>query len=177
MTAVASVSRLQQLHAKLAATPALTNAATYITNPSQGNYTPLLQSVMDFMRTTSADQPDLADNVLRVQMVLADGVTFIDTSKDDYQLVTSCVPSSSNKLKNQHVNVGASVTTSGALAWTLGENQNTRGYNMGATLSQSGVFVQQKRSNTTGTNQLYMAVRIGTLNEPQGNVIISIVTA
>jgi hypothetical protein len=46
---------------------------------------------------------------------------------------------------------------------------------MGAALAQSGVFYQQKLSLSTGTTQMYIAVRQGlSSSDPLGNIVISL---
>ena len=64
--------------------------------------------------------------------------------------------------------------TFGSGKWLINENQNTRPYNIGALLSNSGTFYYTGYSPTVTTEQMYLAVRQG--NNPNyslGNVVIS----
>ena len=59
-------------------------------------------------------------------------------------------------------------------AKTINENHNTRTYNIGAAMSNDGVFYQEKYSNSVGRNLVYYAIRLGfTSYRPIGNIIIS----
>lgn len=101
-------------------------------------------------------------NGLRVQVVLPDGVTVLDTNK----------AKSLNTYAN--INIIDKSAVGGELKFKINENQASRSYNMGASLSNSGVFSQEKYSKSTGTAQYYLAVRQGaTPANPLGNVIVS----
>ena len=97
---------------------------------------------------------------LRVQVILADGQTAYD----------------SNSINNEYANIGipsSTFITTGK--YLINENQGTRSYNMGALLSQTGVFNQIKYSHTTGTMSIYLAVRQGiSSTQPLGIVVISL---
>jgi hypothetical protein len=96
---------------------------------------------------------------LRVQVVLADGLTVYDSGSGDRNIFT---------------NIGKPKSVPFDGKYMINENQNTRTYNMGASLSQSGVFSQLKHSTSTGETQLYLAIRQGlSSSEPLGNIIIS----
>ncbi len=95
---------------------------------------------------------------MRIQVILADGVTAFDSNKlpviNDFNNI--------NKILDGK--------------YLINENQNSRSYNMGAALSQSGVFTQLKYSNSTGENEMYLVIRQGlSMTEPLGNVVISMI--
>lgn len=97
---------------------------------------------------------------LRVQVIEADGTTTFDSSVGANNVFTNIKIPRSDFL------------TSGR--YLINENQGTRPYNMGAILSQSGIYYMSKYSSSVGTNQSYIAVRQGTNPTlPLGNIVIS----
>jgi hypothetical protein len=98
---------------------------------------------------------------LRVQVIESDGTTSFDSSAGANNVFTNIkIPKSD-------------FVTSGK--YLINENQGSRSYNMGAFLSQTGVYFLSKYSNSTKSNQSYLAVRQGTSpNLPLGNIVISI---
>ena len=96
---------------------------------------------------------------LRVQIIEADGSTAFDSNSKNNAFANINIPKSD-------------FLTSGK--YLINENQGSRSYNMGASLSQTGTFNQIKYSNSTGANQMYYAVRQGTSSSfPLGNIVIS----
>jgi hypothetical protein len=98
---------------------------------------------------------------LRVQVIEADGTTSFDSNVGANNVFTNIKIPKSDFL------------TSGK--YLINENQGTRSYNMGAILSQSGIYYMSKYSNSIGYNQSYIAVRQGASPAlPLGNIVISI---
>ena len=97
---------------------------------------------------------------LRILVLNADGSTAFD-SYSQY---------------NSFANIGipkADFMTSGK--YLINENHGTRTYFQGAMLSQTGNFSLKKWSNSTGTTQIYLAVRQGlSANEPFGAIVLTI---
>ncbi len=166
-----SVSTLNTLYASLCQ-KAQQDIAKSLNNPTDNtNYEKAVNSIFAWVEDYPKRASDIgggvastkeAMNGLRVQVILPDGVTLVDTYK--------------SKVNHTLVNVNAiSVFTPGLkLQYYINENQSSRSYNMGAFLSQSGVFTQMKYSNSTGVEQYYFAIRQGTsASEPLGNVVIS----
>jgi len=97
---------------------------------------------------------------LRVQVIESDGTTTFDSSAGANNVFTNIKIPKSDFL------------TSGK--YLINENQGTRSYNMGAILSQSGIYYMSKYSTSVGYNQSYIAVRQGTTPAlPLGNIVIS----
>jgi len=97
---------------------------------------------------------------VRVQIIQSNGVTAYDTN---------------STTNNTYLNIGKPSTASPWDGkWLINENQNSRPYNMGALLSNSGTFYYTGYSSTVSTEQMYYAVRQGnSANYPLGNIVIS----
>jgi len=165
--ATPSVSTLNTLYASLCQT-AQQRITKYLNSPADSDkYDKMVTDVFAWLKETGSlykilggDVNDL--NGLRVQVILPDGVTVLDTSKA--------------KADHEFDKVGVlkTVAANSKLSFYINENQASRSYNMGALLSNSGVFSQVKYSNSTGVAQYYLAVRQGaTPSEPYGNVVVS----
>ena len=88
---------------------------------------------------------------LRIQVIDADGSVAMDTYKG---ILDNTYDNYINNLIN--------------------ENQNTRTYNIGAIMSNTGTFIQTKYSRTVNSTQMYLAIREGFGSDyPVGNVVIS----
>jgi hypothetical protein len=97
---------------------------------------------------------------LRVQVIGDDGTTIFDSS------------STNNAFANIKIPRSDFLTTA---RYLINENQASRPYNMGAILSQTGIYYMSKYSTSVGYNQSYIAVRQGaTPALPLGNIVISI---
>lgn len=141
----------------------------YLQTPNSASYEKVVSQIFCFLRSSPPLQTAAG---LRVQLILADGTTAIDTGCQSTLTAAQGV--------HLFANIGkADVPSSGVFSsdcYRINENQGTRPYNQGAFLSQSGVFSQIKHSNSTGTKQYYLASRIGTLNEPLGIFVVSMNT-
>lgn len=168
VNATPSVSTLNTLYASLCQT-AQQRITKYLNAPADSaKHAAMTTDVFDWLENTGPLYAAIGGDVnalngLRVQVVLPDGVTVLDTSRA--------------RAVNTFANVSALKTAPAAdskLSYYINENQASRSYNMGASLSQSGVFSQVKYSNSTGLAQYYLAVRQGaSAAEPYGNVIVS----
>jgi hypothetical protein len=175
MSVVASVSFLNQLYTSLCSisVPGYTNFSvqsyivTFLNTPNNSiNYSNMVGAINAWLSSTTIPQTAAGlltgtdIHGLRVQVIEADGVTLFDSNAGDNNIF-------------QNINIPKSTfLTDGK--YLINENQNVRSYNMGATLSQSGVFSQQKFSKTTGTNQIYLSVRQGiSSSHPIGNIVVS----
>jgi hypothetical protein len=99
----------------------------------------------------------VANSGYRIQIIDADGTV----AYDSYRLQSSTA-STANTVQNFQNG-------------TINSNQNTRTYNIGAALSNSGRFYQKKYSTTTLQTQMYYAVRQNPCAQiPLGNVVISL---
>jgi hypothetical protein len=163
VNAVASNSVLSQLYSNFCSTGNQSLVVTYLNADSSTTYTPLINAIPAWISATLTKQAiglTSTDTIsgLRVQVILPDGETAYDSN------------SSSNAFAN--INIPKSdFLTSGK--YLINVNQNTRSYNMNAALSQTGIAYQIKYSNSTSTNQMYIAVRQGSTSEPLGNIVIS----
>jgi len=105
----------------------------------------------------------VANDSLRVQVIQPDGVTSYDSKSTSANIFT---------------NIGKPTATVNGQwngKYLINENQGSRSYNMGASLSQSGVFNQQKFSNSISEQLIYLAVRQGTsAADPLGNIVLSV---
>jgi len=144
-------------------------ATQYLQAPNATSYGNLVNQVFNFLRRAPTAQTAAG---LRVQLILADGTTAIDTGCQDTLTASQNVHLFAN-IGNADIPVDGVFSSS---CYRINENQGTRSYNQGAALSQSGVFSQIKHSNSTGTKQYYLASRIGTLNEPLGIFVVSMNT-
>lgn len=139
------------------------DVVTYLRSPQDsGSYDNMVISINEWL----ASEPNgytVDGDFLRVQVIQTDGVTSYD---------------SNSGVRNIYTNIGkptATVDNQWNGKYLINENQGTRSYNMGAWLSQSGVFNQQKFSNSTGGQLIYLAVRQGiSAADPLGNVVISV---
>jgi len=162
-----SVSTLNTLYASLCQT-AQQRITKYLNAPADSaKHAAMVTDVFDWLENTGPLYAVLGGDVnnlngLRVQVILPDGVTVLDTSK----------AKADNTFAN--VDVLKIVAAHSKVSYYINENQASRSYNMGASLSNSGVFSQEKYSKSTGTAQYYLAVRQGpTPSNPVGNIIVS----
>lgn len=149
MSIVGSQSVLNNLYGSLVSNNVQSACVNYLNKLDLESHT-LMSSKINEWLNSSAPQasiglsPTTKIPQLRVQVIEADGTPAFYT----YKIVNF-------DTKDNEVNV------------------NTRSYNMGAALSQSGMFCQIKYSNTVNSRQIYLAVRQGNTSEPLGNIVIS----
>jgi hypothetical protein len=101
---------------------------------------------------------------VRVQIIQSNGVTAYDSN------------STNNKYNNVNkpANGFDDSTSSNWGKWLINENQNSRPYNIGALLSNSGTFYYTGYSSSVSTEQMYYATRQGnSANYPLGNIVVS----
>lgn len=101
---------------------------------------------------------------IRVQVILANGQTAYD---------------SKSNLNNIFTNINKpSLTSPWDGKYLINENQGTRSYNMGAALSNSGIFYQTAHSTSVNKEQMYLVMRQGNSpTSPLGNLVISMNTS
>jgi len=183
MSIPANVSFLNQLYTSLCASsvPGYTSLSvqsyitTFLNNPGSSGataYNNMTGAINAWLSSTTIPQTavglPLISTVastqipgLRVQVIETDGTTAYDSAAAGNNLFSNINIPDPNFLTNGK--------------YLIGENKASRVYNMGAFLSQTGVFSLNKFSNNTGQKQLYLAIRIGTgPHNPVGNIVISI---
>ena len=107
---------------------------------------------------------------LRVQIIEADGTTSFDSNACGGSVGSYTI--GQNLFDNINKPSTNFITTG---KYIINENQGNRSYNMGAWLSQTGVFTQFKYSNSTGVGEQYLAVRQGKApSNPLGNIVVSL---
>ena len=164
VNATASNSVLSQLYSNFVSTGNQSLVVTFLENEIAGNYTPIPTAITSWISSDATKasiglSPSDTINGLRVQVILSDGKTAYDSSA-----------SANNIFAN--INIPRSdFITSGK--YLINENQNTRGYNMSAALSHTGISFSTKYSTSVNANQLYIAVRQGSITDPLGNIVIS----
>ena len=112
---------------------------------------------------------------IRVQVILANGQTAYDSNA---------------KTNNIYGNINKPTPTIASIdkfgntiyqwdgKYLINENQATRSYNMGAALSNSGIFYQTAHSTTVKKEQMYLVMRQGNSpSSPLGNLVISMNTS
>jgi len=123
----------------------------FLETQTEATYNNMFERILDWINSSLPQQAiNLVSPVpgLRVLVVDSDGTIAVDTAKNN--------------------------TFAGYRAKTINENHNTRTYNIGAAMSSDGIFYQEKYSNSVGTNQVYVATRLGfTSYKPIGNIVIS----
>jgi hypothetical protein len=146
----------------------MANAITqWITN-QQVPYQALYGPISDLSSTDVSFLTSFTSGVgcgLRVQIIQSSGWTAYDSKNISGNTVG----------KNIYNNIALpdpSFNTNGK--WMINENQNSRPYNIGALLSNSGTFYYTGFSPSVASEQMYVAVRQG--NSPNyslGNIVIS----
>ena len=166
VNATASTSVLSTLYSNFVSTGNQSSVVNYLKTEASAEYSPLPTAISAWITADSTKQSiglTASDTIagLRVQVILADGKTAYDSSAGGNNVFTNI-----NIPKTDFITTGK---------YLINENQNTRSYNMNATLSQSGIAYQVKYSNSTAVlaNQFYIAVRQGSNIEPLGNIVIS----
>ena len=165
-TPIASNSFLSTLYSQFSQTTHHRRVIKFLNNPISENYDDGFHEIKTNWIENNTDllnflglAPSAVIDGLRVQVILADGNTAYDSHKTE----------ENNKF--HHINK-MNINNE----YYINENQNTRSYNMGAALSSSGIFYQTKMSHSTGTKQMYIAVRQGSVSAPLGNIVISMNT-
>ena len=154
MSIYSSKNILSNLYDSLCSEKCNTYIKQFIEIPNATNYDTMKLSIINWINSSGPQEAISIDsNIsipgLRVLIVDADGSVIVDTIK-------------TNTYQNY-------------LAKTINENHNTRTYNIGAAISQDGIFYQEKYSTSVENNLIYLATRIG-INKykPIGNIVISI---
>jgi len=175
MTVVASVSFLNQLYTSLCSNSVPgytdTNVQTYckqfLNDPGNSTkYNTMVGAINAWLASTTIPQAAVglpastAIPGLRVFVLDANGATTYDSMAESNNIYTN-------------INVPrADFLTTGK--YMINENLGSRSYVMGAALSQTGVFIQTKYSNTANKKLLYLAIRQGLSSaEPTGFIIVS----
>ena len=132
-----------------------TSITNFIETPNETNYNIMKLNIINWINSSN---PQIAINInnnipipgLRVLIVDADGSVIIDTIKTN--------------------------TYQKYIEKSINENHNTRTYNIGAAISQDGIFYQEKYSTSAENNLVYLATRIGfNKYKPLGNIVISMI--
>jgi hypothetical protein len=112
---------------------------------------------------------------IRVQVILANGQTAYDSNAGPRNIYGNI---------NKPTATIASSDTFGNTTYQwdgkylINENQATRSYNMGAALSNSGIFYQTAHSTTVKKEQMYLVMRQGNSpTSPLGNLVVSMNTS
>ena len=155
---IASPSFLNQLNISFNSKNTQTIIIAFLLQQNQTNYTNMYNAIYAWLNSTFPQQSTGINTTisipgLRIQVIDPDGTTAFDSSK------------------------GVNNTYNNYLSKTIYENQNTRSYNIGAIMSNAGVFYQTKYSQSVKAFQMYLAVRLGLGSDvPVGNLVISMDT-
>jgi hypothetical protein len=164
--------------------------SAFLNNQSdQNSYTTMAKSISEWFDVSNNDHGPFsalglnpawntnkgAQYGIRTQVILANGQTAYDSNSGTKNTFGNI---------NKPTSTSAVVDTSGNVTiqwdgkWMINENQASRSYNMGAQLSNTGIFYQTAHSATVKKEQMYLVIRQGNSPaSPLGNLVISMNTS